>query len=74
MKNLLTFMMTINYILHHEITEKARDFTDCAYVNLSRSTNIFFDYIKILERSREMHLLDSVWAVFVYLLDHGNII
>ena len=27
------------------------------------------DYIKILENSKEIHLLDSVWGVFVYQID-----
>ena len=30
---------------------------------------IFFDMIKVLENSIEIHLLDSVWGAFVYLLD-----
>jgi len=38
-------------------------------VNLHNATNIFYDYIKILEKSNEIHLVDSSWAVFIYLLD-----
>ena len=39
------------------------------YINLNKKSNIFFDYIKILENSIEIHLIDSSWAVFIYLLD-----
>ena len=39
------------------------------YVNLNKRTNIFFDYIKILENSIEIHLIDSSWAAFIYLLE-----
>jgi hypothetical protein len=39
------------------------------YINLNKKTNIFFDYIKILENSIEFHLIDSSWAAFIYLLD-----
>ena len=39
---------------------------DISYVNLNGITNIFFDYIKILENSIEIHLLDSVWGALVY--------
>jgi hypothetical protein len=38
-------------------------------INLNNKTNVFFDYIKILENSHEMHLMDSVWASIVYHLD-----
>lgn len=39
------------------------------YINLNRKSNLFFDYIKILENSIEMHIIDSSWAIFIYLLD-----
>jgi len=39
------------------------------YINLNKKSNIFFDYIKILENSIEIHLIDSCWAAFIYLLD-----
>jgi hypothetical protein len=56
------------YILHHEINEIVKD-DDIKYVNLNGITNIFFDYIKILENAIQIHLLDSVWGALVYLLD-----
>lgn len=38
-------------------------------INLDNLTNIFFDYIKIIENSIEIHLIDSSWGIFIYLLD-----
>lgn len=56
-----------NYILYHEVIET--DEKDKPLVNLNRLTNIFFDYIKVLENACEIHLLDSSWGIFIYLLD-----
>jgi hypothetical protein len=39
------------------------------YVNLNKKTNIFFDYIKIIENAKEIHLVDSIWACLIYQLD-----
>jgi hypothetical protein len=60
------------YILHHEINdiEKKYDVEYVVeYVNLNGISDIFFDYIKVLENAIEIHLLDSVWGALVYLLD-----
>ena len=38
-------------------------------INLNKISNIFFDYIKVLENAIEIHLLDSVWGTFIYMLD-----
>ena len=54
------------YVLHHEIPEKS---FACPYINLNGISDIFFDYIKVLEHSKEIHLLDSIWGAIVYLLD-----
>jgi len=60
------------YILYHE--DKNRNIiinnnkTDNMY-DLNNSTSIFFDYIKILENAKEIHLIDSVWASLIYLID-----
>jgi hypothetical protein len=60
------------YILYHSNDDNT-DFiinkTSEKYINLNKKTNTFFDYIKILENSIELHLIDSSWAVFIYLLD-----
>jgi len=36
---------------------------------LNNITEIFFDMIKVLENSIEIHLIDSVWGALIYLLD-----
>jgi hypothetical protein len=38
-------------------------------VNLNRRTNIFFDYIKILENALEVHLRVFSWGGICYHLD-----
>jgi hypothetical protein len=55
------------YILYHEVIENYDK--NKKIVNLNKSSEIFFDMIKVLENSIEIHLLDSVWGAFVYLLD-----
>jgi hypothetical protein len=40
--------------------------TNC--FELNQSTSTFFDSIKVLEHAQELHLLDSSWAILVYLL------
>lgn len=39
------------------------------YINLNKSTDVFFDYIKIIQNSEEIHLVDSIWAAFCYQMD-----
>jgi hypothetical protein len=55
------------YILYHEIIEKYDK--NKRIVNLNGMSNVFFDYIKILENAIEIHLLDSIWGAFIYQLD-----
>ena len=57
------------YILHHEINEIINNENEINYINLNGISDIFFDYIKVLENAKEIHLLDSVWGAFIYLLD-----
>ena len=54
------------YILYHEVIENNNIEK---IVNLNKISNIYFDYIKILENAIEIHLLDSSWAAICYLLD-----
>jgi hypothetical protein len=56
-----------DYILYHEVIENY-DITQ-KIVNLNQISNIYFDYIKVLENAIEIHLLDSSWAAICYLLD-----
>jgi hypothetical protein len=39
------------------------------YVNLHRRSNVFFDYIKVVQNSKEAHFVDSIWAAICYQLD-----
>jgi hypothetical protein len=55
------------YILYHEIIENYD--TTKKIVNLNKISNVYFDYIKVLENAIEIHLLDSSWAAIIYLLD-----
>lgn len=64
------------YILYHEdvISPISKDLKiekddKFKYVSLSNSTEIFFDYIKILKNAKKIELVDSVWATIVYHLD-----
>ena len=45
---------------------KLNEFT---YVNLNLMSNVFFDYIKILINSKEIHLIDSIWGALIFKLD-----
>jgi hypothetical protein len=38
-------------------------------IELNKITDTFFDYIKILQNSKEIHVLDSVWGAFLYQVD-----
>jgi len=55
------------YILYHEVIENYNK--NYPIINLNGLSNIFFDYIKILENAIEIHLLDSVWGALIYQLD-----
>lgn len=71
-----------DYILYHDdegrglennmssltILDKSK-FSDYTTCNLNESTNIFFDYIKIIMNAKEIHLIDSVWGNMIWLLD-----
>lgn len=64
-----------NYILYHEdfgrniILNKSEFNKNYKSVNLDKISYVFFDFIKILENAKEIHLIDSVWSAIVYLLD-----
>jgi len=56
---------------HHVSTKidlnEKRDKTTC--VNLNKISNVFFDYIKIIQNASEIHLVDSIWGCLLYQLD-----
>jgi hypothetical protein len=39
------------------------------YINLNKKSNKFFDFIKVLENAKEIHLVDSIWAGICYQID-----
>jgi hypothetical protein len=43
--------------------------TDYKKIELNKSSEIFFDMIRVLENSKEIHVIDSVWASICYLID-----
>jgi hypothetical protein len=62
------------YILYHENINtnaivKFEKTDKYEYFNLNGITNNIFHSIKLLENSKELHLTDSLWAAFCYLLD-----
>ena len=38
-------------------------------VNLNGASQVFFDWIKVIENAQEIHLIDSVWSAFIYQID-----
>jgi hypothetical protein len=59
---------SINYILvHGDIAIEKKE--NISYVNIDNLSEILFDCIMILENALELHLIDSIWGVLVYLLE-----
>ena len=66
-----------NYILYHNnyglITHRINylvtNDTKNKYINLDNLSQVFFDYIKVLENAKEFHVIDSMWATVIYMLD-----
>ena len=56
------------YVVYHEFYKNINNLS-VPFINLNQKTNIYFDYIKILENSKEIHVIDSSWGIFIYLLD-----
>jgi hypothetical protein len=42
---------------------------DHNYVNLNKISNNFFDFIKIIQNAKEVHLIDSIWGSLYYQID-----
>lgn len=63
------------YILYHDdlsndhVNIKNNLNSNIKNINLNGLATSCFYYIKILENAKEIHLIDSVWAQFCYLLD-----
>jgi len=74
------FKITNNekYVLIHEDTER-NVIIDKTYItqnykliNLDKISYLFYDAIKLIENAEEIHLIDSCWACFIYLLCAKN--
>jgi hypothetical protein len=37
-------------------------------ININNKTIYFYDYIKILENAIDIHIIDSFWSCFIYIL------
>jgi hypothetical protein len=63
-----------DYILYHEVIQDYHEIVrkygePKKIINLNGISDTFFDMIIVLENALEIHLLDSVWAAFIYQLD-----
>jgi len=60
------------YSLYHEPSYRKISFEkkeNIKYINLDGITDNPFSYVKIIENCEELHLVDSIWASLVYLLN-----
>lgn len=63
-----------DYICIHEENNlkipylRGRERRETKIINLNRISNCFFDTIKLLEGAKEIHVIDSVWMAFLYIL------
>lgn len=62
-----------DYVLSHEDKKRGLKLNNFELkwpvINLDGRTDSFFEYIKILQNAKEIHMIDSVWAALVYQLD-----
>lgn len=69
-----------NYILIHEdnsrnlLIDKSKIINkNIPIINLDNKSKIFVDYTTIIKNAKEIHLIDSSWSVFIYLLSKNII-
>lgn len=74
---------TEKYVIYHDDQENHLhgslhvstkiDFNDVLdgynYVNLNKKSTKFFDFVKVIENAKEIHLVDSIWAGICYQID-----
>lgn len=58
-----------SYILYHGVPTIQNSNHGYNWVDLDKTTYTFFDYLKIIENAKEIHLLDSVWGALIYQID-----
>jgi len=70
----------LNYILIHEdndrnyfINRNNISNINLPIINLNKISNNFVDYTKVLLNAKEIHLIDSSWSVFIYLLSYKKL-
>lgn len=44
-------------------------YEDTDILELDKSSYVFFDMVRVLQRAKEIHVIDSVWAAVCYMLD-----
>lgn len=72
-KQFLGAIPTSNYVLSHFPKYWDGNFTIPKFdYNLDGATSNPFSFIKVLSNSKEIHLVDSVWASVIYNLDMSN--
>jgi hypothetical protein len=59
-----------DYNLSHSVNNNIiKKYNSYNTILLNNKTFLFFDYIKILINSKNIFVVDSVWCIFIYLLD-----
>ena len=56
------------YILTHGNININKN-NNCCYVKLDEISTTFFDMITVLLNAKEIHVIDSIWAVIIFLLE-----
>lgn len=60
-----------DYVVKHETLENRLNNENFASksINFDNISQCFFDMIKVVENSKEIHVIDSVWAAVIYHID-----
>lgn len=69
------------YILIHNDEKRYKNIIDenkfinknIPVINLDKISDNFVDYLKVIKNAQEIHLIDSSWSVFIYLLSYNFI-
>ena len=73
-KDFINLIQYDDYVIYHSsqednIKDTMKRYDNCSYVNVNGKIENVFSFIKVLEKAKELHLVDSVWAATTYLLD-----
>jgi hypothetical protein len=62
-----------NYVLVHESQERPISLqSEHKIINIGSITPNMFEFIKVLQNAKEIHLIDSLWGRFCYLIDANS--